>query len=100
MKTHSSSQKPGETIKILNKKKIIERVCVPFGMTMFCFAFVFMCDKILKLDKNNIWVEDTYSCYSNSTKNNTWGIGCGTCNSCWERKRAFEVLKVNYGGKI
>lgn len=56
--------------------------------------------EILKLDKDNIWIEYTYSCYSKNTKKNTWGIGCGTCNSCLERKKAFEVLNVNYGGKI
>ncbi len=32
----------------------------------------------------------TYTCYNNSTKINSWGTGCGYCNSCVKRKAAFD----------
>lgn len=52
-----------------------------------------------KMGQMAMAVVDTYSCYSNSDTKHYWGRGCGNCTSCTGRKKAYDVLKINYGEK-
>lgn len=55
--------------------------------------------EIAKMGYMKMAIEDTFSCYSEKATKNYWGIGCGVCSSCTGRKKAFDVLQENYGGK-
>lgn len=56
-----------------------------------------ICEELEKMGELAEAMVDTYSCYSVSDKQNYWGIGCGKCTSCSIRKKAYDVLKINYG---
>jgi len=50
-----------------------------------------------KMGQMAMAIVDTYSCYAKDSTKHIWGKGCGVCTSCAGRKKAFEVLRKNYG---
>ena len=82
----------GEVLKVSNPNNELE-IVNPLAV----LDKVDIYSELEKMGQMAMAVVDTYSCYTNSTKDNYWGRGCGKCTSCTGRKKAFDILRTNYG---